>query len=172
MHVPVELVERRIYLVRGYKVMLDSDLADLYQVQTFRLNEAVKRNGKRFPEDFMFQLTRDEAGSLTSHFAMSKVGRGGRRTPPYAFTEHGVAMLSSVLKSERAGQMNILIIRAFVKLREMIATHKDLALKVEEIERAQQKQGKQITAILQHLIEAPKTAKRRFGFRAPQPVIP
>ncbi len=97
----------------GQKVILDSDLADLYQVPTFRLNEAVKRNRNRFPEDFMFQLTKDKADSLRSHFAMSKTGRGGRRTSPYAFTEHGVAMLSSVLNSDRAVQMNILIIRAF-----------------------------------------------------------
>jgi hypothetical protein len=136
------------------------------------LNEAVKRNHKRFPEDFMFQLTRDEGRRLTSHFAMSKTGRGGRRTLPYAFTEHGVAMLSSVLNSERAVQMNILIVRAFVKLREMITTHKDLALKIEEIERQQQNHGKQITTILHYLMQAPKKPKRRFGFRTPDPVVP
>jgi hypothetical protein len=170
--VPVELVERRIFLIRGHKVMLDSDLATLYRVETKRVNEAARRNPARFPDDFMFRLTSAEASSLRSQIATSNIGRGGRRYLPYAFTEHGVAMLSSVLNSERAVQMNILIIRAFVKLREMIATHKDLALKIEEIERTQRKHGKQITAILQHLIEAPKSAKRRFGFRAPEPVIP
>jgi ORF6N domain len=123
--VSIETIRRRIFLIRGSKVMLDSDLAALYQVPTFRLNEAVKRNKDRFPEDFMFQLTRAEGRFLTSQSAMSKVGRGrgGRRTLPYAFTEHGVAMLSSVLNSERAVQMNILIIRAFVKLRELVASH-------------------------------------------------
>src|SRR5437764_14784958 len=100
--VPVQLIEQRIYLIRGQKVMIDTDLAELYGVPTFRLNEAVKRNRKRFPSDFMFQLNNKEAESLTSQFAISKKGRGGRRTPPYAFTEQGVAMLSSVLHSELA----------------------------------------------------------------------
>jgi hypothetical protein len=109
-----EFVERRIHVVRGQKVMLDSDLAEVYGVPTFRLNEAVKRNRERFPPYFMFQLTNDEALVLTSQIAMSKPGRGGRRTLPYAFTEHGVPMLSSVLNSPRAVQMNIVIIRAFV----------------------------------------------------------
>src|SRR5579863_2693088 len=107
--IPAERVERRILLIRGQKVMLDTDLAELYQVHTFRLNEQVKRNRTRFPEDFMFRLTMEEARSLTSHFARSNQGRGGRRTLPYAFTEQGVAMLSSVLHSERAVQVNIAI---------------------------------------------------------------
>src|SRR5438093_8353481 len=124
--VPVELIERRIYLIRGQKVMLDTHLAELYQVQTYRLNEQVKRNRARFPLDFMFQLTQEEAKSLTSQFAMSKPGRGGRRTPPYAFTEQGVAMLSSVLHSERAIHVNIVIMRAFVKLRQMLESNEDL----------------------------------------------
>jgi hypothetical protein len=166
--VPVEVIERRIYLIRGHKVMLDSDLADLYQVETFNLNKAVKRNRGRFPDDFMFQLTKYEAESLTFQIGMSKpTGRGGRRTLPYAFTEQGVAMLSSVLNSQRAVQMNILMIRAFVKLREMIATHKDLARKIEEIERTQQKQGQQISAIIKHFIEVPAKPKRPIGFRPP-----
>src|SRR5213078_1036328 len=133
--VPGELIERRIYLIRGQKVMLDTDLADLYQVPTFRLNEAVKRNRNRFPEDFMFQLTNHEAEVLTSQIAISKEGRGGRRTRPYVFTEQGVAMLSSVLNSDRAVQVNIAIMRAFVRLREILATHKDLARKLEEMEK-------------------------------------
>jgi hypothetical protein len=116
--VPIETIERRIFLIRRQKVMLDSDLAQLYQTPTFRLNEAVKRNRKRFPEDFMFQLSKEEAHALTSQYAMSKTHRGGRRTRPYAFTEHGVAMLSSILNSDRAVQMNILIIRAFIRLRD------------------------------------------------------
>lgn len=110
--IPVALIERRIYLIRAQKVMIDSDLADLYGVATFRLNESVKRNRKRFPADFMFQLNRKEADVLTSQIAMSKKGRGGRRTLPYAFTEQGVAMLSSVLNSERAIEVNIAVMRA------------------------------------------------------------
>jgi hypothetical protein len=113
--VAVTVIERKIYLIRGQKVMIDADLAQLYGVPTYRLNEAVKRNRKRFPSDFMFQLSKKQAESLTSQFAISKKGRGGRRTLPYAFTEQGVAMLSSVLNSERAIQVNIVIMRAFVK---------------------------------------------------------
>ena len=130
--VPLERIERRIYLIRDRKVMLDSNLAELYKVPTSRLNEAVKRNLSRFPDDFMFQLTGAEAESLISQTAMSKNGRGGRRTRPYAFTEHGVAMLSSVLSSDRAVQMNILIIRAFVKMRELLASQRELAARVEK----------------------------------------
>jgi len=125
--VPIASIERCIYFIRGQKVLLDTDLAELYGVPTYRLNEQVKRNRKRFPDDFMFQLKRKETNSLTSQIAMSNVGRGGRRTRPYVFTEQGVAMLSSVLKSERAVQVNIAIMRAFVNLREAIATHKELA---------------------------------------------
>src|SRR5580700_5344070 len=122
--VPVELVERRIYLVRGQKVMVDADLAELYQVETFNLNKAVKRNLDRFPVDFMFQLTSKEAESLRFQIGMSKPGgRGGRRYLAYAFTELGVAMLSSVLNSKRAVHMNIVIMRTFVRLRELLATH-------------------------------------------------
>lgn len=162
--VPAEVIERRIYLIRGMKVMIDSDLAGLYLVATFRLNEAVKRNRNRFPEDFMFQLTQEETALLTSQSAMSKKGRGGRRTLPYAFTEHGVAMLSSVLNSERAVQMNILIIRAFVKLREMLATHKHLARKMEELERQQQMHAADIAAIYR-LIERLTAPTRGRGRR-------
>jgi hypothetical protein len=113
--VSVELIERRIYVIRGQKVMFDSDLAELYQVTTGNLNLAVRRNAGRFPEDFMFQLTQEEFQNLRLQYASSSFGYGGRRYLPYAFTEHGVAMLSSVLNSERAVQMNILIVRAFVK---------------------------------------------------------
>src|SRR4051794_19922464 len=118
-------VESLIHLTRGQKVMLDSDLAALYQATTGNLNLAVRRNATRFPEDFMFQLSRQEVDSLLLQTARAKEGRGGRRTSPYAFTELGVAMLSSVLNSERAVQMNIAIMRAFVKLREMIAHNRD-----------------------------------------------
>jgi hypothetical protein len=168
--VPVETIERRIYLVRGQKVMVDTDLAQLYQVPTSRLNEAVKRNRDRFPEDFMFSLAPEEAQSLTSQFAISKNGRGGRRTLPHAFTEHGVAMLSSVLNSQRAVQLNILIIRAFVRLREMLAGHKDLARKMEDLEREQSLQGAKLERlydyVTKHLLETPVKPKRRIGFAA------
>ena len=139
--VPIELIERRIYLIRGQKVMLDSELAGLYRVTTGNLNLAVRRNVKRFPADFMFQLTKGEHNALLLQIARAKNGRGGRRTPAYAFTEHGVAMLSSVLNSERAVQMNILIVRAFVKVRELLASHKDLAERVERLEGAQKSTG-------------------------------
>jgi hypothetical protein len=149
--------------------MLDADLAELYQVETFNLNKAVKRNGGRFPVDFMFQLTADEAHSLTFQIGMSKPpGRGGRRYLPYAFTEHGVAMLSSVLRSDRAVQINIAIIRAFVKLRELLATHKDLAHKMEEFERVQNDHAAHISAIYEIVeqLTAPSEvpSSRRIGF--------
>jgi hypothetical protein len=137
--VPVELIERRIYVIRGQKVMLDRDLAELYEVTTGNLNLAVQRNRQRFPEDFMFRLTPSEHLILQS--ARSNSARGGSRYPPYAFTEHGVAMLSSVLHSERAVQMNILIIRAFMKLRAMIAGQ--TALVVKDIETLEQNVLKQ-----------------------------
>src|SRR5205814_3586599 len=127
-------VERRILLIRGQKVMLDTDLAKLYGVPTKSLNLAVKRNAERFPEDFMFQLTGDEAAGLRFHFETSKSGRGGRRYRPYAFTEQGVAMLSSVLRSLRAVQVNIAIMRTFVRLREMLLSHADLARKLAALE--------------------------------------
>ena len=132
--VGVEVIQRRIYLVRGQKVMTDADLAKLYQVETKDLNRAVLRNLKRFPDDFMFRLTPEEAESLRCQIGTSKVGRGGRRYAPFVFTEHGVVMLSSVLKSERSVQMNILVVRAFVNLREMLASHKDLAHKMIDLE--------------------------------------
>jgi hypothetical protein len=131
---PVDYIERRIYRVRAQNVMLDSDLANLYRVTTSNLNLAVKRNLSRFPSDFMFQMTRGEWDSLLLQSAIAKKGRGGRRTPPYAFTELGVAMLSSVLNSERAVQINILIMRAFVRLRTLLATNEELAKHLDEVE--------------------------------------
>ena len=168
---PVEMIERRIYLVRGHKVMLDSDLAEIYGVPTFRLNEQVKRNRRRFPPDSMFQVSKKESEALTSQIEMSKRGRGGRRTLPYVFTEQGVAMLSSVLRSERAVLVNIAIMRAFVRLREMLATHKNLARQMADLERHQRKQDKQIEIIFSHiqkLLEPPKQPKRPIGFQPPR----
>ena len=166
---PVEFIERKIYLIRGCKVMLDSDLAALYEVPTKRLNEAVRRNRDRFPEDFMFQLSAEELENvLRSQIATSSSGHGGRRRPPYAFTEHGVAMLSSVLSSKRAVALNILIIRAFVRLREYLATHQDLARKLEDVERTQQEHGAHIQQIydcIDRLLEPPpEPSRRRIGF--------
>ena len=128
-------VETLIRVIRGQKVMIDSDLAVLYGITTGNLNLAVRRNGKRFPVDFMFQLAAGEADSLLLQTARAKTGRGGRRTRPFAFTELGVAMLSSVLNSERAVQMNILIMRAFVRMRELMTANKDLAVRIEKLER-------------------------------------
>jgi hypothetical protein len=169
--VPVELVERRIYLIRGQKVMLDSDLAELYQVTTGNLNLAVRRNNKRFPQDFMFQLTKGEADALVLQIARSKTGRGGRQTPPYAFTELGVAMLSSVLNSERAVQMNIIIMRAFVRMRELLVTHKDLAERVEKLERALKQHSSILVTVVQDIQKLKTPApqpRRRIGFHVPE----
>jgi len=150
--------------------MLDSDLAGMYEVPTKVLNQAVRRNLDRFPADFMFQLTDKELENLRSQTVTSSVGHGGSRYMPYAFSEHGVAMLSSVLASKRAVALNILIIRAFVRLREYLATHKDLARKLEDVERTQQEHGahiEQIYGYIQRLIEpAPESSKRRIGFKA------
>ncbi len=126
--IPIEIIERRIHVIRGQKVMLDSDLADLYGVETKALVRQVKRNIERFPERFMFQLTRDEFDILRCQIGTSRWG--GRRYPPYAFTEHGIAMLSSVLRSEQAIKVNISIIDTFIRMRELLATHKELAEKL------------------------------------------
>lgn len=160
-----EVIERKIYLIRGHKVMLDRDLAKLYGVETFNLNKAVKRNIDRFPVDFMFQLTREDAESLRFQIGMSKIsGRGGRRYLPYAFTEQGVAMLSSVLKSKRAVQVNIAIMRAFVKLRQMLATNKDLAKKLYEMEKKYDTQFKVVFDAIRQLMTPPKSKRRKIGF--------
>ena len=146
--------------------MLDADLADLYGVPTKRLNETVRRNVARFPEDFMFQLTAGETDALRSQSATSN-GRGGRRYLPYAFTEQGVAMLSSVLNSEQAILVNVAIMRAFVRLRETFGAHKELARKLEELERKCTIHDVQIKAVfdaIRALMEPPKTPRRRIGF--------
>jgi len=161
--VPVEVIQKRILLIRGHKVMLDSDLAELYRVPTKSLNLAVKRNADRFPEDFMFRLTKEEA-DLRFQFETSKK-RGGRRYLPYAFTEQGVAMLSSVLNSARAVQVNIAIMRTFVRLRQILATHKDIAEKLRAVERKYDKRFKVVFEILHRLMEPPpEERKRSIGF--------
>src|ERR1039457_5135663 len=166
---PVQLIERRIYAIRGQNVMLSPDLADLYQVEPRALVQAVKRNFDRFPEDFMFQLTKEEDANLKSQIVTSSWG-GARRATPYAFTEQGVAMLSSVLHSQRAVQVNIAIIRVFVKSSEILASHTDLLRRVDELEHRQSAQGlkvDQVFAAIKKLIEAPPptpASKRRIGF--------
>ena len=161
--VPVEVIEKRILLIRGHKVMLDSDLAELYQVPTKSLNLAVKRNAARFPDDFMFRLTQAEA-DLRFQIETSK-RRGGRRYLPYAFTEQGVAMLSSVLNSTRAVQVNIAIMRTFVRLRQILATHKDIAEKLQAMERKYDKRFRVVFEILHRLMAAPPEGpKRPIGF--------
>lgn len=165
---PAEVVERRILLIRGQKVMLDVHLAELYGVPTKRLNEQVRRNIRRFPEDFMFRLTPREAASLRSQSATSNGGRGGRRYSPHVFTEQGVAMLSTVLNSERAIQVNIAIMRAFLKLREVLATHRDLARKLEMLERKCEGQFRMVFDAIRRLMN-PSEKRRRIpiGFAPP-----
>ena len=161
--IPVEVIERKIYFIRGHKVMLDRDLAELYGVPTKRLNEQVRRNEKRFPHDFMFQLSLEEAEFLRSQNATSSWG--GRRYAPYVFTEQGVAMLSTVLNSDRAIEVNIQIMRTFVKLREMIASHKDLAGRLDELEKKYDAQfGVVFEAIRQLMIPPEPKKKGRIGF--------
>jgi hypothetical protein len=161
------LIERRIFLLRGQKIMLSTHLADLYSVEPRALMQAVKRNRDRFPKDFMFQLTDSEFQNLKSQIVISSWG-GLRRANPFAFTEHGVAMLSSVLNSQRAVQMNILIIRAFVKLREILATHKDLARKIEDLQHQQKEHGRQLATVyslVRGMVDTPIKPRNPIGFK-------
>ena len=161
--IPIERIASQIYVIRGETVMLDSDLALLYGVTTGNLNLAVRRNPKRFPEDFVFQLTAKEFEALLLQNARAK-GRGGRRTPPYAFTEHGVAMLSSVLRSDRAAEVNVAIMRTFVRLRQVQATNEDLARKVAQHDREIAVLFKHVKALLEPP-EAPEPPKKApIGF--------
>lgn len=165
--IPVARVTRSIQLLRGQKVMLDFDLADLYQVATGHLNRAVKRNRSRFPADFMFQLSAQEVRRLKCQIGISNTGRGGRRALPYAFTEQGVAMLSSVLNTERAVKVNIAIMRAFVKLREALETNRELARKFSQLEEHIGQHDDEIAAIIEairRLMAPPKKAQREIGF--------
>ena len=170
--VPSERIERSILLIRGHKVMLDSDLAGLYGVTTKRLNEQVRRNLSRFPEDFMFQLTESETHLFRSQIATSKKGRGGRRYPPYAFTEQGVAMLSSVLNSERAIKVNIEIMRAFVRLRQILASNKELAKRLNALEKKYDAQFKVVFEAMRELMRPPEPKKRPIGFLVEEPHVP
>lgn len=165
------LVERAILLLRGHRVMLDADLAQLYQVSVGRLNEQVARKRNRFPEDFMFQLSEAEYANLKSQFAISS-SWGGRRSPPYAFTEQGVAMLSSVLHSSRAVQVNVEIMRAFVRLREMLQTNKELARKLDALETKYYSQFKVVFQAIRELMTPPVKPRKEIGFRTPSRTHP
>ena len=164
--IPTEKIENKILLIRGKKVMLDKDLADLYGVKTKVLNQAVKRNLERFPEDFMFQLTKDEADSLRSQIVTLKQGEHIKYFP-HAFTEQGVSMLSSVLNSKRAIQVNIQIMRIFTKLREVIASNKEIMQKLNQLENKVEKHDSEIQSIfeaIRQLISAPEKTKKKIGF--------
>jgi len=165
--VPVARIQKSIFLIRGQKVLLDMDLAEFYGVETRSLIQAVKRNIERFPPDFMFQLTQDEFDSLRSQIVISK-GKGGRRYLPYAFTEQGVAMLSSVLRSKRAIQVNVAIMRTFVKLREILLTHKELAHQLVDLERRLEDHDEQIQTIfeaIRQLMAPPEKPRKKIGFQ-------
>ena len=164
--IPIERIAQRIRHLRSEKVLLDSDLAQLYGVTTGNLNKAVNRNRHRFPSDFMFQLTAEEAKRLIFQLGISK-SRGGRRHMPYAFTEQGVAMLSSVLNSERAVKVNIAIMRAFVNMRRMLETNRELARKFSELERRVGKHDEEIGAIIEairQLMAPAEKPRREIGF--------
>jgi hypothetical protein len=170
---PVEHITQSILVLRGQRVLLDEALADLYGVQTKVLIQAVKRNLPRFPEDFMFQLSTAEWGALRSQIVTSKIGRGGRRYSPYAFTEQGVAMLSSVLGSERAIAVNIQIMRAFVRLRDLLTSNRELARRFQQLEaRLDKKLGEHDEAIaailsaIRELMKSPPPKRRGIGFTA------
>lgn len=167
--IPLKNISSKIYLIRNEKVLLDQDLAEMYNVETRLINRAVKRQKDRFPKDFMFQLTKKEFENLRSQFGTSSWG--GRRYPPYAFTEQGVAMLSSVLNSERAIKVNIAIMRAFVKMREYLQSNEKLARKLKELEKEtkekfteQQKQIALIFDAIQQLMTEEEKPKRRIGY--------
>jgi len=159
--IPVERVEERILDIRGEKVLLDSDLAELYQVPVKQLNQAVRRNRERFPPDFMFQLNGEEWAALRSQSVTSKGGRGGRRYPPYAFTEHGAVMAATVLNSERAVAMSVLVVRAFVRLRKVLDTHEEFARKLAELEQKYDQQFQVVFQAIRELLTAPQAEPER-----------
>jgi len=169
--VSIEFVERRIYLIRGHKVMIDEDLAELYGVPTKHLNQQVRRNRKRFPDDFIFQLTKEEAEILRSQSAISRSTHGGRRSLPYVFTEHGVAMLSSVLNSDRAIEVNITIMRAFIGLRQLLESNEQLNRKFAAVIRKLSAHDKYFQVVfneLKRLTEPPTRTRKQIGFKSGQ----
>ena len=166
--IPDELVMNKIYIIRGQKVILDRDLAKLYNVDTKHLKEAVKRNIARFPEDFMFEMKKEELENWRSQFATSKSDKQGLRYSPFCCTEQGVAMLSGILNSETAIRVNIQIIRVFIKMRELIMTNKDILLQLEKMERKLTKHDEDIILIFQYLkklLTPPQLPRQRIGFR-------
>ena len=179
---PIARIENRIRVIRGHKVIIDADLAELYGVETRALIQAVKRNLERFPAEFMFQLNAEETEALRSQTVISKPGRGGRRYAPYAFTEHGAIQASNVLNSPRAIEVGVYVVRAFVQLREVLATHKDLAAKLATLERQTQAlalkhntlaqntrlQLKQVFEAIRELMAPPEPSKRPIGFVTPK----
>jgi len=171
--IPIERIEQSILLIRGQKIILDADLATLYGVETKQLIRAVKRNLERFPADFMFQLNEKEFESLRFHFGTSSQW-GGRRYAPYAFTEQGVAMLSSILHSKRAIQVNIEIMRAFVRLRRMLASNAELARKLDTLEKKYDAQFKIVFDAIRQLMapKEPEPSKKKIGFIVEEPKVP
>ena len=161
--IPIDIIQQKIFMLRGHKVMLSIDLADLYKVEPKVLNQAVKRNIDRFPSDFMFQLTNQEVSNLKSQFVTSSWG-GIRRANPYAFTEQGIAMLSTVLRSKRAIKVNIEIMRTFVKLRQLLSTNTELTRKLYALEKKYDAQFKVVFDAIRQLIPSRKKHKRKIGF--------
>jgi hypothetical protein len=171
LHATPAVIERRIHVLRGQRVMLDSDLAELYRVSTMVLNQAVRRNRQRFPHDFAYQLTQQEFRNLISQSVISSSGHGGRRKLPWVFTEQGVAMLSSVLRSPTAVRVNIEIMRAFVRLRRLLATPGEIVeqlTKLAETVQLHDEQIKMIAEVLKKMMEPPPQSKRPFGFHVPK----
>lgn len=167
--VPVERIERAILIVRGHKVMFDADLTALYGVETRVLMQAVKRNPERFPKDFMFQMTHQELAVWRSHIVMSNPGaRMGLRRPPFAFTEHGALMAATVLNSPRAVEMSLYVVRAFVRMREVLAAHKALAFKHDQLAIATDAQFKDVIAALHALMTPVEPKRRPIGFVTPE----
>jgi phage regulator Rha-like protein len=163
--IPEENIQSKIYLIRGMKVMLDRDLAALYGVETKRLKEAIRRNLLRFPEDFMFELTDEEFKQWRSQFIISDSDKMGLRYPPFAFTEHGVLMLASVLNSERAIQVNIQIVRVYNKMREMILTHKDLFIELENIKKQLSEHDEKILIVFEYLKQFEKSKQEELEYK-------
>ena len=155
-----------IILVRGERVILDSNLAVLYGVSTMRLNEQIKRNKRRFPVDFMFRLTKEEWDSLISQFAISKTGRGGRRKLPYVFTEHGTIMAANILSNERAIEVSVQVVRAFVRLRQLLASNSELARKLNQLEKKYDHQFRVVFEAIRQLMTPPVTDTKPIGFRS------
>ena len=168
--IPDEIIMNKIYYIRGQKIMLASDLAELYNIETRVLNQSVNRNLKRFPPDFMFQLSEDEYLSLTSQIVMSKKGRGGRRVLPFVFTEHGVLMLSSILNSDRAIEVNIQVMRIFTKIRQMLFDNTELRLEIEKIKFKINNQDKNMEIVFRYLDELidkkeEPVERKRIGYK-------